>query len=183
MKFLESVWGKKQKQSLAVPFLCLTVGFASGWYLKPVGSPVTPDPVVTQSGGSTQTVQATPDLYADFTFDNLLVRVNEARLSADLPQLATDSYLARQAEDDLEGNCPVTGHGKFRDKYDQGVFKNYKQVAEVLHSGPRETPKQAIDAFLNSPTHKDILLTESFTRVGIGFKKGLNNCVSFILGK
>ena len=117
-----------------------------------------------------------------FTFDNLLIRLNEARLEAGLKRLTTDSFLSKEADDDLVDNCPVTGHERFRAKVDRGVFRAYRQVGEVLSGGAR-TPQQAIEGLLASPTHKDAILDPSFARVGIGLRAGSVNCVAFIIAR
>lgn len=122
-----------------------------------------------------------PDNHADYTLDNLVIRLNEARISAGLTQLKTDSYLSVYAQQDLVDNCPVVSHDNFRTLYDKGIFKKYNQVGEVLASG-QITPQQSVQAFLDSPTHKDVILSPSFTNVGIGLVAGKVNCVSFIVG-
>lgn len=127
---------------------------------------------------------ASPDPHAAFTLDNVLVRLNEARLAHGLPQLRTDSYLASEARKDLAGNCPVTGHDTFRSNFDKGEFKNYAGVAEDLISG-NDTPLGAINGLLGSPTHADIMVGPSYgwTIVGVAVITTPVNCVSLIFGK
>lgn len=127
---------------------------------------------------------ANPDPHSEFTYDNLLIRLNEARLAHGLPQLGTDSYLSSEAQKDLIGDCPATGHENFRNEFDKGAFKNYSQVAEAVDSGD-VTPLAAIGSLLASPTHADAIIgtTDHWDRVGIGVLTSPANCVSFILGK
>jgi uncharacterized protein YkwD len=124
------------------------------------------------------------DSHSEFTFDNVLIRLNEARLAAGLPQLATDSYLSGKAQEDLRGNCPVKNHNSLREKYDRGEFRGYRLVAEDLTSGAGG-PQEAINDLLRSPTHADAMVGESWgwRVVGIGILTEPTNCVSLIIGK
>lgn len=140
--------------------------------LNPVTMPTMAEPV------------ATPDARGDWTFDNLLIRLNEARLANGERQLGTDNYLSKYAQQDLDNNCPVTSHSNLRSLADTGVFKNYSGVAEDLGNvASYATPEIMISTFLASPTHKDILLDSSYTRVGIGVVDSPTHCVSFIFAK
>lgn len=124
------------------------------------------------------------DDHPEFNRDNMLIRVNEARLAHGLNQLFDDRYLATQAQKDLVNNCPVTNHTNFGSLFNKGIFKDYSQVAETLNSGEM-TPQAAIQAFLDSPTHADILIGQSWDwkYVGIGIVNVPYNCVSLIFGK
>lgn len=137
---------------------------------------VTTPPVITTPTPS--------DPHVLFTYDNLLIRLNEARLAHGLPQLATDNYLSSEAQKDMINNCPNISHDNFRNAVGKGDFKSYTQVAEDLASGDA-TPLAAVTGLLNSPTHADIMVgsTYNWTVVGIGVSTTPTNCVSFIFGK
>lgn len=155
--------------------------YASGFATKAVidrdgGTAVTsstPSPVPSQTA-------AEREAHQEHTFDNLLVRFNEVRLANGLPQLATDSRLSSAARKDLEGNCPVTGHDAFRKQNDAGAFAGRGLVTEMLNSGYL-TPKGLVEGLMESPTHRDGILSKDAKYLGIGVSSsGLTNCVSFV---
>jgi uncharacterized protein YkwD len=120
------------------------------------------------------------DERAAFTVDNLLIRLNEARLEAGLAQLSKDTYLSQKSLEILEDNCPVTSHKNFDTLYDRGEFKKYSRIGNILNSNVA-TPKQSVEEFLKSPTHKDILLTKDAEFIGIGVRTSPVNCVSVLI--
>lgn len=129
----------------------------------------------------------TPDPLADFTYSDLLVRMNDTRLAHGLDQIGTDSYLSLEAQKDLAGNCPVNSHDNFEKEFNSGKFTFYKGVAEILTSSASDTttPLDALNALLSSPAHADILTNPryNFKRVGIGVVTSPVNCVSFIFSQ
>lgn len=159
------------KVELALPvfIVIVIVSFLVGYF---VGQPHTSAP------------KQAPDQYAAFTYDDMLVRLNDTRLQYGLKQLEDDPYLSARAQQDLQNNCPVTSHDSFRKQYEAGNFKNYNQTSEELQSGA-QTPLEAINAILDSPAHRDGLIGQSWgwTKVGIGIVTSPVNCVSIILGK
>lgn len=168
--------GKPKRVALPGVIGLMVLAFISGYTLR-ITSEDEPRVAV-----ATPTPTPTPDQYPEFTFDNMLLRMNEARLAANLEQVATDSYLTKYALEDLKNNCPISSHSNFRLWGDLGAFTRYIEVGEVLVSNI-DTPQEAMDSFLKSPTHKDTILDPSYTRVGIGIVTSPVNCVSMIFGR
>lgn len=149
-----------------------TIPQTSGEVARKAGGTITPTPV------------PTGDPHGEFIYDNMLIRVNEARLARGLNQLYTDDYLSSIAQKDLKNNCPVVSHENFRENSNNGSFKDYDSVAENLSSG-LVTPKDTVDRLLTSPTHADIMIGQSYhwTHIGIGIVTSPVNCVSLIFGR
>ena len=128
----------------------------------------------------------TPDPHALFTHDNVLIRLNEARLAVGLPMLGDDPYLDDQAQGDLKDNCPISDtnpHTNFSYKNRAGAFKGYYQAGEDLASSGSWTPQQAISGLLTSPTHAAMINNAEWNVVGIGVSTDPVDCVSLIFGK
>ncbi len=167
-------------------FILLTIlmtGFSWGYYVG-YKAPA-PTPLAVQfTPAETPAPTPTLDPHAAFAYDNMLIRVNEARLAHGLNQLIDDQYLSKQAQVDLMGNCPITSHDNFRKGLASGYFRNYTLVSEDLQSGSL-TPLAAVNDLLASPTHADAMVgtSHSWTHVGIGIATSPMNCVSIIFAK
>lgn len=169
-------------QMTTVGIIIFASGFASGYLVK-AAAPNDAVTIESTVGTATPEATVTPDDHAAFTRDNVLIRMNEARLVRGLPQLSTDIYLEDEAAKDLKNNCPVTSHDNFENN--QNDFRYlYHQVAEILNSG-EDTPLEAINSFLASPTHADLMVgtSHNWKEVGISVVTTPVNCVSIIFGK
>lgn len=125
------------------------------------------------------------DSSEDFTYQNILTRLNEARLAHGREQLATDTYLTQQAQEMLVGNCPVTTDKLFEEKNDKNEFANYDKVGLLSNSGDGGTPLQFIDWALSTPTNADIAVGSSLNWkwVGIGVTTTPTHCAALIFGR
>jgi uncharacterized protein YkwD len=163
----------------------VVLGLFTGYVLGELGHSPAPKATPAVTVQAAQPVPtAAPDPHGLFTYDNVLIRVNEARLRAGLPQLYDDQYLSSEAQKDVSQNCPVKSHDYFRKEAAAGDFSKYVQVAEDLASGDL-TPTQSVSGLLESPTHADIMVGKEngWTRLGIGIETSPVNCVSLIFGK
>lgn len=115
---------------------------------------------------------------ADRLADQVLELINLERATADLPpavhnpvlsKIASD-YACRMIEEGFFGHeDPLTGHGPS----DRAITHKYPfyAVGENLAAGP-ETPAEVMRAWMDSPSHRDIILDERWTEVGIAVRTG-----------
>ena len=120
----------------------------------------------------------------------ILALVNAERAKAKLPALVRDAALERSAQayaDQMDqegffGHVDPKGR-TLKDRVDAvgyyagGVsadcqcIKGYS-LAENLARGQR-TPKEAVDAWMASPSHRDAILGTDFTGLGVGIRSGV----------
>ena len=104
--------------------------------------------------------------------------INLERAKADLPpvvrsmaldQLAEDYACRMVVGDFFAHDDPTTGKGP-AERAEDG---NYKFVAlgENLAAG-QETPAEVMQVWMESPAHREIILDEEWTEVGIGIRSG-----------
>ncbi len=115
---------------------------------------------------------------ADRLADQVLELINLERATEDLPpavlnptlsKIASD-YACRMIEDGFFGHeDPATGHGPA----DRAITHKYPfyAIGENLAAGP-ETPAEVMRAWMESPSHRAIILDERWTEVGIAVRTG-----------
>lgn len=155
------------------------VAFGAGMYTDQRIHPVE-ETKASQEGGSVAfpLPTAIPTPYP-LTRDNVQMLVNEARLKANLPQLGDSENLDKQAQyvaDQIASNDNCS-HDYIRSLRDKGS-KLANITSETLACGIL-TANQAVEGFLSSPTHRDVLLGKDYTAFGIGIS-GPNVVIHFV---
>jgi uncharacterized protein YkwD len=105
-----------------------------------------------------------------------LVNIERARIgvgpltvSAELTQAAEDYACIMAAEDFFDHTDPLTGAGPGERASDAGY--SYFAVGENLAAGQR-TAAEAVEAWIESPEHRDTLLSPQWKETGIGVRGG-----------
>jgi uncharacterized protein YkwD len=110
--------------------------------------------------------------------DQVLQLVNLERADAGLPpvianpdlQKIADDYACRMIDEDFFGHVdPETGDG-LSDRAAEGKYAYYA-VGENLAAG-QETAAEAMRVWMESPAHRDIILDEKWTEVGVSVRMG-----------
>lgn len=110
--------------------------------------------------------------------DQVLQLVNLERADAGLPpvianpdlQKIADDYACRMIDEDFFGHVdPDTGEG-LSDRAAEGKYAYYA-VGENLAAG-QETAAEAMRVWMESPAHRDIILDEKWTEVGVSVRMG-----------
>jgi uncharacterized protein YkwD len=97
----------------------------------------------------------------DLNHDNLLIYVNEERIKAGLPMFSVRRELREYADErafELSDGCahtlaPKTGK------------------AENIVCGVNN-PKETVSLLMQSPTHREVLLSQEYSSIGIGARYG-----------
>ncbi len=117
---------------------------------------------------------------ADRLSDQVLQLINLERSAADLnlspvtasPKLRAiaENYACRMIEEAFfDHTDPITGRGP-GDRAVAGKYRFYA-IGENLAAGP-ETAAEAVKAWMESPSHRAIILDPRWTQVGIGLRSG-----------
>lgn len=110
--------------------------------------------------------------------DQVLQLVNLERAEADLPPVTRNDSLARIADDyacqmiaeNFFGHTdPITGHGP-GDRAVVGKYRFYA-IGENLAAG-QQTAAEVMKVWMDSPSHRDIILDEKWSEVGISVRTG-----------
>ena len=110
--------------------------------------------------------------------DQVLQLVNLERAQRDLPpvvvhprlQKVAEDYACRMVTEKFFGHRdPVTGHGP-AERVIAGKYPFYA-VGENLAAGP-ETPAEVMERWMESPSHRDIILDPNWKEIGIGVRRG-----------
>lgn len=116
--------------------------------------------------------------------DQVLRLVNLARFGVGAvavdPELAAiaEEYACTMITNGFFGHTdPATGVGLAERAIDSGY--NYLAVGENLAAGIG-SPQEVVDAWLASPTHRDIMLDPAFSRTGIAVRYGGENDVYWV---
>jgi uncharacterized protein YkwD len=148
----------------------------------PQPSPSQPQASGVSSAQSTQSsqarafsVSATPDLAR-----TLLAAVNRARRTHGLRPLAYSGALANAATEHARAlattgmfthEWPATGRlfsSWIRSFYPARGYRTWSAGENLLWASPGFTPASAVQQWLDSPTHRRLLLTRSWRELGIG---------------
>jgi uncharacterized protein YkwD len=140
--------------------------------------PQTANPVSaqsTQSQAGPSSVSAIPDLAR-----SLLAEVNRTRRMYGLRPLAYSAPLANAATEHSKAlatagmfthNWPTTGRlfsSWIRGFYPARGYRAWSAGENLLWASPGFTPASAVQQWLDSPTHRRVLLTRSWRELGIG---------------
>jgi uncharacterized protein YkwD len=115
---------------------------------------------------------------ADRLADQVLQLVNLERGEADLPPVVlnpslskiADDYACRMIENDFFGHRdPAGGHGP-GERAIAGRYAFYA-IGENLAAG-QETPTEVMKVWMQSPSHRAIILDERWTEIGISVRHG-----------
>jgi len=115
---------------------------------------------------------------SDRMVDQVLQLVNLERSDAGLPPVVVnptleqiaDDYACRMIVEGFFGHTePDTGYGPG----DRAVLSKYAfyAIGENLAAG-QETPAEAMRVWMESPSHRDIILDEKWTEIGISVRGG-----------
>lgn len=116
---------------------------------------------------------------SEITYDNILIKLNEYRLSKNLLQLGVDKNLdklASQRAEELNKTHILTHQSQLIDNFiSNRQFSYLKEVGELFVGRVSESkPKiqintcQAVTEWSNSPTHNDALTDPKYSLIGIG---------------
>jgi uncharacterized protein YkwD len=129
----------------------------------------------TQSSARAVRVSATPDLAR-----TLLAAVNRTRRAHGLRPLAYSGALANAATEHARAlatagmfthEWPTTGRlfsSWIRSFYPARGYRTWSAGENLLWASPGFTPASAVQQWLDSPTHRRLLLTKSWRELGIG---------------
>jgi uncharacterized protein YkwD len=129
----------------------------------------------TSSSSSPRSVSAAPELAR-----SLLAEVNRVRRAHGLRVLVYSAPLARAGTEHagalaLAGmfthNWPSTGHffaSWIRTYYPARGFRAWSAGENLLWASPGFAPANAVQQWLDSPTHRRVMLTRSWRELGIG---------------
>ena len=110
--------------------------------------------------------------------DQVLHLVNLERAEADIPPVTpnpalekiADDYACRMIAEDFFGHTdPLTGHGP-GDRAVVGKYSFYA-IGENLAAG-QETAAEVMKVWMDSPSHRNIILDEKWSEVGIAVRIG-----------
>ncbi len=110
--------------------------------------------------------------------DQVLQLVNLERAEADLPPVSrnaalekiADDYACRMIAEDFFGHIdPITGYGP-GDRAVVGRYRYYA-IGENLAAG-QETAAEVMKVWMDSPAHRDNILDEKWSEVGIAVRIG-----------
>ncbi len=113
----------------------------------------------------------------------MLCLLNARRAATGAPALSIQGQLTRGALDharDMVANHYFSHRSRdgrrLRDRLQQSGYIARGQwfVGETLAwaSGARSTPQAIVDAFMDSPTHREVLLNPRFRDIGVAFVRG-----------
>lgn len=123
------------------------------------------------------------------SFEGEVVRlVNEIRVSNGLSTLTHNwelSRVARYKSQDMK-NLGYFSHTSPTYGSPFNMMKNfgisYKTAGENIAKG-YSTPKQVVDAWMNSPGHRANILNSSFTEIGVGYVSSGNYWTQMFIGR
>lgn len=139
----------------------------------PAPTPGTSPDANTGSGDSGQPADTADSAYAD----QVVTLVNQERAKAGLSPLASDSALAAMALDKakdmyhnnyFDHNSPTYG-SPFDMMRSYGI--SYTYAGENIAKGQRN-PQEVMDAWMNSPGHRQNILSPNFTKIGVAYYNG-----------
>lgn len=121
-------------------------------------------------------------------YENEVIRlVNEIRVQRGLKALQADwelSRVARYKSQDMKDNnyfshtSPVYG-SPFNMMKNFGI--SYRTAGENIAKG-QKTPKEVVDAWMNSSGHRANILNSSFTKIGVGYVASGNYWTQMFIG-
>ena len=131
------------------------------------GKPLPPETYLFHITGDKKGEDATD--WGTFAMD-ILRLTNEERKKAGLSQLKADFALSEAAAIRAEEAVQLYSHTRPDGSPYNTVLKgiNYRQAGENLQAGAA-TPKDAIYQWMNSPTHREILLYPDYNSLGVGY--------------
>jgi uncharacterized protein YkwD len=161
------------------PPACIAVLPALTTCVQPQPQPQAANVAAAQSAQSTQagpsSVSTSPDLAR-----SLLAEVNRTRRVHGLRPLSYSARLATAATEHSKvlattgmftHNWPTTGQlfsSWIRGFYPARGYRSWSAGENLLWASPGFTPASAIQQWLDSPTHRRVLLTKSWRELGIG---------------
>lgn len=124
---------------------------------------------------------------ADNLADQLLQLANLERVAAGLPPVVRDDRLRKAADDFacrmieegfFDHHDPYTGHGPG----DRAVASKYVfySIGENLAAG-QETAADVINLWMDSPTHRDILLDPDWKDTGVAVRAGGEDLLYWVM--
>jgi uncharacterized protein YkwD len=98
--------------------------------------------------------------------------INRARASHGLRRLLAGRRLARAADAHTRNMLRANffSHGAFTQRVRR--FARYRSIGETLAMTSRCSARRVVRMWLNSPSHRAVLLSRRFRRVGVGRRLG-----------
>jgi uncharacterized protein YkwD len=112
----------------------------------------------------------------DHTTSSLLRAMNQVRAAHDLPGLRVSHALARAAR---KHSSEMARSGQFSHGAFEARLRSYirsKMVGENLAWMDRCDGHKAVQMWLDSAPHREIMLTRAFRRVGVGHRSANHSC-------
>lgn len=178
---------RTQKISVAIISILFTAscGFVGGYYFYATYNqfPLFPDThsntqqPIQNSGGNFDAV-ACPT-HPEVTHDDLLIKVNEYRLSEGKNQLLSDATLDQYAQlraMEIATNGSYQANNPHATKY--GTLFQWTKKEAALTTYSEDITYEAVDScntlllFKNSPTHNDTIINSTAYSIGIGVYSG-----------
>lgn len=161
-----------------------SVGFISKGQCKPIVSEDQKPPTPPSTAGTTPQGTNTPKTPSANTNTTALTDaeqqmiklVNEARAQNNLPPLKVDTQLASvartKAQDMIDNNYFSHNSPKYGSPFDmmKSFGINYVQAGENIAGN--QSVQNAHNSLMNSPGHRQNILSPDYTHIGIGIRKG-----------
>jgi len=151
---------------------------------KPTPTPtpaamITPAPAATQLPTATPTPVPTELSETEQTEAYIFQFINEERADRDLPILGTDANLSGISKEWSEYLASINDltHGDFANRLESIGYSSYSCGEIIAYTGggtPLEVARKFVDMWLESPPHREIMLTSSNGYMGVGVSKSVS---------
>ena len=146
---------------------------------------IPPDPAATQSTTATPTPVPTELSETEQTEAYIFQFINKERADRDLPILGTDANLSGISKEWSEYLASINDftHGDFASRMESIGYSSYscgEIIAYTSGGTPSEVARKFVDMWLESPPHREIMLTSSNGYMGVGVSKSVSAFYSVV---
>ena len=146
---------------------------------------IPPDPAATQSTTATPTPVPTELSETEQTEAYIFHFINEERACRDLPILGTDANLSSVSKEWSGYLASINDltHGDFASRMESIGYSSYscgEIIAYTSGGTPSEVARKFVDMWLESPPHREIMLTSSNGYMGVGVSKSVSAFYSVV---
>ena len=146
---------------------------------------IPPDPAATQSTTATPTPVPTELSETEQTEAYIFQFINKERADRDLPILGTDANLSVISKEWSEYLASINDlpHGDFASRMESIGYSSYscgEIIAYTSGGTPSEVARKFVDMWLESPPHREIMLTSSNGYMGVGVSKSVSAFYSVV---
>ncbi|NJN93094.1 MAG: CAP domain-containing protein [Anaerolineales bacterium] len=176
-KWNNALWKLTASVALALSFFVLNWSLLPTARLVAQAAPAQPPSAAVIRASAVATVYLPLVVKAPYPEEDLRLLINAERTSRGLAPLAFDALLAQAAEahsqDMINRNFFSHINPDGLDPGDRVANAGYSAstVGETIGAG-YTTPAAMLTGWLNSPGHRDILLSPNFTEIGLGYVTG-----------